>query len=354
VFFDSCPAAIQISDPTTINDVVAGVNAVMAITHCNGAAEPQGGHPFDTAAVQCAGQQSLPCNTAASPPANTFDMANSLNTQNASEAYNGTFSNMAAFNGCAAYSSWKIQNRNSGFGTRITFCFNINAGSDCSGSNEAPCLANTANGTPAGCVDTLGGDNSASDCGNPVTTFCPGGVAPTTGVMLHAVCTWSGNNGAANAPLDPQGTIGYASRSTWNNPSAASQLTNCGLIGFNNATSWNGQCDPYALQISNAGGAAYTPPAGTATVDSQDGKLQCDGDMAVIKGDYPIWGFIHLVLNAQALQSGNDAEAEDYITFLTSEEEDMTLPDYGFLRQCQLQYTRSDDAAPFNATTPNC
>jgi len=185
-----------------------------------------------------------------------------------------------------------VQNRIAGSGTRITFCFNVfGAGSD-NCANEGSSLA----------------------------------LAPTTGTEVNDVCAPS-----PGAGYDAQG---YVSRADVvadpRSGSAKTALQGCGVVTVGGFSGYNGTCDP------------------------DTSVSQCPGDADVASGRYQIWGYLHLVTNAN---TANNAAARGFVNFVTpanlggQDQEEALLVQSGFVPTCEMQFARSVDAGPYVATT---
>jgi len=78
----------------------------------------------------------------------------------------------------------------------------------------------------------------------------------------------------------------------------------------------------------------------------------CNGDLAVAEGQYPVWGYLHVDLNAAATQANVNAAAQGFLNFLQSDPDD--VQEFGFLQPCQMGNKRTDDGGPYVTTTATC
>ncbi len=198
-----------------------------------------------------------------------------------------------------------VQNRVQGPGDRITFCFNVfGAGNDLC-ANEGSALA----------------------------------LAPTAGVEVNDVCGPS-----PGAGYDAQGYVSRAAvvadpRSNPPTGSPKTALQGCGVVTVGGQSGYNGTCDP----TNPTSGYGTNPGSGVPT---------CNGDLAVALGQYQIWGYLHVDLNAAATQANTNAAAQGFLNFLQSDPDD--VQEFGFLQPCQMDVSRSVDAGPYVATTATC
>jgi hypothetical protein len=273
----------QARSSTKVNDVNGGfaVNVVNAITNCGSSTtSPQNGDPFGNThtLVSCQGAVPGTPKACGALPANTFAPPNSISTAyNAGEVWNTSSPNFVSIwiNGCTDVSVG-VQLRVPGSGTRATWCYNLyGPGSDCLGNTTA------GNAATSSVMET-------DVCGNPYTT-------PVT------------------PAADPIGTVGHTSRATilidprspdagqaGAAPGTAPPLQACGIVQANGADAWNRTCDPTVVQTTSQPYSS-TDLAGVRT---------CNGDLQVAAaGDYPMWGYEHLYLNAAATAGGANAEA---------------------------------------------
>ena|GEM_PF-1335586 len=322
-------AGAGFSFPTNpVTETNVAVNLVDAITHCSGALVPQGGAPGYTTG-ECLGsaenissaQCSDPSNNG-NPTALTFAAPDSISVQQGFQVWSNSGSDWSQFGGCAGYTPIP-QERTAGSGTKITYCFNIfGIGKD---------------------MDCMSG----------------GGYAPagTSGAETKAVC---GDFTGGNTVTDVEGTIGMTSRATILVGANASSgpLQGCGLVGLGGAsnTGWNGQCNPFALH----GTPAVAQPAALTAVNGLDGTTQCKGDMQVINGQYPAWGYGLFDTNTV---TANNAAARAFVAWLSQAGTEPAYPgtteegavqEYGFLQLCQMNISRSPDGGPYQLTGATC
>ncbi len=286
-------------DPAQINDTRIGVNVVDEIAACPGATEPNGG------AVNPAG--ATPCGAFATDPASANAASCSpadLSIAQAQLLYNQVIGNEQAVGGCNHSNA--VQNRVNGSGTRITFCFNVyGAGTDnCQNEGSAQALAGT------------------------------------TGAEVNDVCGPS----AADTPY-AQGYVSRAAvvadpRSPSNTPPLA--LQGCGVVTLGGASGYNGSCDPVDP-------STFTPQNSQPNPGS--GEITCDDDLDVAAGRYSIWGYVHLVTNANA--GGNNQSAQAFVTYAQNDEQAL-LQQSGFLLPCQMNVRRTADGGPYTTTTATC
>ncbi len=304
IFADSCVADQQpYLDPSTLVDTVLGVNVVEEIATCPGATEPNGGavHPYGT--TPCGGFSANP------GPGPTFNAVScspaGLSVQQAQALYNQQIGNEQQVGGCNHAAT--VQNRAWGAGDRITWCFTLyGPGTDnCNNTGSANGLAGTA--------------------AQAVQDVC--GINPPDGNYPQAYVS------RALVVADP--------RSTSSPPTA---LTSCGVVQVGGQTGYNGTCDP-----TNA--ATQNGATSQAWSSSPTGRI-CNGDYAVAEGQYQIWGYLHVDLNAAATQANTNAAAQGFLNFLQSDPDE--VQEFGFLQPCQMAFSRSVDAGPYVPTTPSC
>jgi len=290
-------------DPSTLADTVLGVNVVEEIATCPGAQQPNGGAVNPAGGTQCGPFSTDPGasgSSSCSPAGISLAQAQLLYTQ--------AIGNERAVGGCNH--SMAVQNRVFGSGTRITFCFNVfGAG-----------------------VDNCQNEGSAQP------------LAPTTGTEVNDVCGPTAADGNA-AGSYAQGYVSRAvvvgdPRSTARPPTA---LQGCGVVTVGGYSGYNGTCDPTNPTADPNHGYGTNPGSGVAT---------CNGDLAVALGQYQIWGYLHVDLNAAATQANTNAAAQGFLTFLQSDPDD--VQEFGFLQPCQMDVSRGYDGGPYVATTATC
>jgi len=182
-----------------------------------------------------------------------------------------------------------VQNRVHGSGDGITFCFNVfGAGND---------LCNNEGSAPA--------------------------PAPTDGVMVNDVCGPTAQAGNYAQGYVSRAVVVGDPRSSGSPPTA---LQGCGVVQVGGFSGYNASCDP-----------------GTSA-------SQCPGDADVASGRYQIWGYLHLVTNAN---TANNAAARDFVDFVQNIE-GANLVQAGFVPTCEMQFARSVDAGPYVATSAGC
>ena len=303
VFADSCAADQQpYIDPSTLVDTVLGVNVVEEVATCPSATEPNGGAVHPNGMTPCGAFSADPS------PGPTFNAVPcspaGLSVQQAQALYNQQIGIERQIGGCNR--SATVQNRALGAGDRITWCFTVyGAGSD-------PCQ----------------------------NTGSANGLAGTAAQVVQDVC---GTN-----PPDGNDAQGYLSRADVvadpRSPSSPpTALTGCGLVQVGGQTGYNGTCDPTNPTADPNRGYGTNPGSGVAT---------CNGDLAVAEGQYPVWGYLHVDLNAAATQANTNAAAQGFLTFLQSDPDD--VQEFGFLQPCQMGNKRTDDGGPYVATTATC
>ncbi len=293
VFVPSCTGSFG-RDPSRVADTELAVNVVEAIAQCGAANEPQGGGPHPPAGPN-------PCS--GSGGANGFAAPNDESVNTAQLLWNGTIGDYVQVGGVTGVPP-TIQQRVPGSGTRITWCYNING-----------------SGNDLSCVNTS-----------------PPGPALTTGAMLNDVCGNPYAAGGPTSPVDPAGTIGYASHAAVTRDPrqpAGGQLAlaGCGLVGLGGYDGYNRDCDPTDPTTSS-----YTG------MNPESNVLTCQGDLQVALGHYPAWGYEHLDVNA----SGTTTAANQFINYLFEDPDD--VQEYGFMQPCQLLNTRSADGGPYTAS----
>jgi len=300
VFPDSCANDAQPPvDPSTLVDTALGVNVVEAIATCPGAGEPNGGAVYPLGTPPCGGFSTDPGTSGAvscSPAGISLAQAQLL--------YNQQIGNEQSVGGCNHSNA--VQNRSAGSGDRITWCFNVfGAGLDnCKNEGSAQPLAGTAL------------------------------------QMVQDVCDQPSRDG-----YDAQGYVSRAAvvadpRSP-TTPSKA--LMRCGVVTVGGQSGYNGSCDPTNPTADPNHGFGTNPGSNVPT---------CNGDLAVALGQYQIWGYLHLDLNAAATQANTNAAAQGFLNFLQSDPDD--VQEFGFLQPCQMDVSRGYDAGPYVTTTATC
>jgi hypothetical protein len=251
-------------------------------------------------------------------PAQTFPYPNDISVLAAQNLWNTASgqapTDMGQIGGCPGFTP-AVQLRVPGSGTRETWCMNLY------GPGLDQCLGNATaanQGTSAGLITHL--------CGNSYSS-------------------------PATAPDDLVGTIGHASRATvlldpnnpqfgYGTPSTVAPIQECGIVALNGNDGWNRTCDPTTVNSSS-------PYSGF----NSDGVPTCNGDLQLVAGNYPMWGYMHLDLNAAATASGVNTEAHAYLNYLTTDSNaGYDALDSGFLRPCQMQVARNVDGGPYTLT----
>ena len=116
-------------------------------------------------------------------------------------------------------------------------------------------------------------------------------------------------------------------------------IRECGIVSLAGHTGYNQNCDPTQVATTSQPYAAQ----------DTNGINTCKGDLEVSPGTYQVWGYAHLDLNASAQASGNNAEAQAYLSFLTTDAgAQAELPAHGFLQLCQMQVLRVVEAGPYS------
>ncbi len=303
VFPYSCGADQQPTlDPSTLVDTVLGVNVVEEIATCPGAQQPNGGAVNPAGGTQCG-----PFSTDPGASGSSSCSPAALSLAQAQLLYNQAIGNERAVGGCNHSNA--VQGRVLGPGDRITWCFNVfGAG-----------------------IDNCNNEGSAQP------------LAPTTGSEVNDVCGPSAADGnyaqgfvsRADVVADPRSNPPTGSRKT--------TLQGCGVVTVGGFSGYNGSCDPTNPTADPNHGYGTNPGSGVAT---------CNGDLAVALGQYQIWGYLHVDLNAAATQANTNAAAQGFLNFLQSDPDD--VQEFGFLQPCQMDVSRSVDAGPYVATTATC
>ncbi len=300
VFADSCSADGQPAvDPNTLGDTVLGVNVVEEVATCPGANAPNGGAVYPLGTTPCGGFSADP-GTSGAVSCSPAD----ISVQQGQELYLQQIGNEQQVGGCGHAST--VQNRVQGAGDRITWCFNV----------YGAAIDNCQN---TGSANGLAGTTTAE-----VSDVC--GPSPQAGYYAQGYVS------RADVVADP--------RSTARPPTA---LQGCGVVQVGGQSGYNGTCDPTNPTADPNHGYGTNPGSGVAT---------CNGDLAVAKGQYPVWGYLHLDLNAAATQANTNAAAQGFLTFLQSDLDD--VQDFGFLETCQMGNKRTDDGGPYVTTTATC
>jgi len=300
VFPPSCAADNQTPlDPSTLADTVLGVNVVEEIATCPGAQQPNGGAVNPAGATQCgpfATDPGASGATSCSPAGISFAQAQLLYTQQ--------IGNERGIGGCTHSNA--VQNRVQGSGDRITFCFNVYGTGNDTCANEGSALA----------------------------------LAPTTGTEVNDVCGPTAADGNYAQGYVSRAVVVADPRNTFTPKTA---LQGCGVVTVGGYSGYNGSCDPSNPTADPNHGYGTNPGSGVPT---------CNGDLAVALGQYQIWGYLHLDLNAAATQANTNPAAQGFLNFLESAPDD--VQDFGFLQPCQMDVSRSVDAGPYVATTATC
>jgi hypothetical protein len=317
VFLSSC-AGTQARNASKVIDYNGGQGGVTGIgvqpfeviAQCPGATDLQGGSPHAPSPDnRCTG--SVPITAAGCPGTFSLNFAapNNLSVPSSQILWDNSLSDWSQVGGCAGLGP-TLQQRSPGSGTRDTICFSIFGT-----NNDGLCADNSAAGT-ASTTDV----ELTDVCGNPYTT-------------------------PATAPVDPAGTIGYATRSALVvNPlqptGGLAPLSGCGIVQLNGVSGYNGTCDPATL---STGGSSS--PSG---INAESGAATCNGDLDVVNGNVITWGYEHLYLNSSS--TANNTEAKDFIVFVAAAES-LLLQKYGFVLNCQMTVSRSQDGGPYTALT---
>ncbi len=300
VFPYSCAADNQPPlDPSTLADTVLGVNVVEEIATCPGAQQPNGGAVNPAGPTQCGAFSTDPGAsgaTSCSPAAISLAQAQLLYAQ--------AIGNERTIGGCTHANA--VQNRVQGSGTRITFCFNVfGAG-----------------------IDNCANEGSA------------GALASTTGTEVNDVCGPTAQAGNYAQGYVSRAVVVGDPRNTYTPKTA---LQGCGVVTVGGFSGYNGTCDPTNPTADPNHGYGTNPGSGVPT---------CNGDLTVALGQYQIWGYLHVDLNAAATQANTNAAAQGFLSFLESDPDD--VQEFGFLQPCQMDVSRSVDAGPYVATTASC
>jgi len=297
VFPSSCGADNQPAiDPSTLVDTVLGVNVVEEIATCPGAQQPNGGAVNPAGPTQCGPFSTDP---GASNPMSCSPAGISL--AQAQLLYAQAIGNERTVGGCNHSNA--VQNRVQGSGTRITFCFNVfGAGTDL--------------------------------CNNEGSAQAP---APTAGVMVNDVCGPTAQAGNYAQGYVSRAVVVADPRSSSSPPTT---LQGCGVVTVGGFSGYNGPCNPVNPTTNNSPSPA-------------DGVNNCNGDNDVAAGRYQIWGYLHLDLNQAAVSSGANAAAQQFVNYVQSSDSN-AVEQSGFLRPCQMGFSRSVDAGPYVATAATC
>jgi len=73
----------------------------------------------------------------------------------------------------------------------------------------------------------------------------------------------------------------------------------------------------------------------------------------VALGQYQVWGYLHLDLNQAAVSSGANTAAQQFVNYVQYSDSN-AVEQSGFLRPCQMGFSRSVDAGPYVATAATC
>ncbi len=312
VFSASCTGS-QARPASKVTDNKVAVNVVIAIAQCAGASVVQGG------AVEPANGSTFTANPCqGNGDGNndrTFVYPNDLSVGQAQALFSLTVQDLGQIGGTTG-SPPVVQNRVVGSGTRITYCDNVFGT-----GNDASCANNSFNLAPGS--------------GDEETDVCGGNPFPSPPV---------------SQPSQDVNSIGYNSRAgilvdARKSAPALTPVSGCGIVSLNNHTGWNATCNP------------LNPTTLDGPSASGDGVTECNGDNEVISGAYTPWGYEHFFLNAG---STNNAAAKQFISFLTANanvnpaptgSEQAALQQQGFMRLCQMQFTRGIDAGPFSSAS---
>ena len=152
-----------------------------------------------------------------------------------------------------------------------------------------------------------------------------------------------GNVFTSAAPIDAEGTIGYASRAgiylDGRTPAGTAKKTvqNLGIVALGGQNGWNGTCD---ATLVRGGGQ---PNAG---VNSEDNIATCNGDLQVVNGNYVAFGYEHLVTHTGTVPSS----VSGFLNFTIAAPYDIKYQAFGFMQKCQMQVARAIDGGPLSAT----
>jgi len=315
VFGGACTGGSARKVGGTYNDRTDTVNVVNSIIRCPSSSTgtptiPKGGTQASLlpgGAVECANQNGAAVTDGPPGGSGNYCAPNDLGQLAAQQLWQdfvpdwGNVGGTPAAN-CGGGFGVSTHNRSGTSGTRITWCFNIFNGVDNCGENA---------------TDALG---------------APLGLAPGTPNMLNDIC---GNSFTGAAPRADVGTAGYVSRAdvlvdprgVSSTPSRRQTLQNCGLIPLDGHTGWNGTCNPNA--------AANT-------------SSSCPGDADVQNGLYRAWGYIHFDYNKS---QASGSVVVNFINWVeTSNTSQQVFQDNGFIRSCKMNFTRSADGAPYQAS----
>jgi len=285
---------------SSIVDTIVAVNVVESIAQCPGANNLQGSSPHPTSVdVPCKGNGSGTGDA-------TFTAPNNESVQTAQLLWSSALGDYAQAGGTAGNPP-TVQQRIPGSGDRATWCQNLY------GPGNDQCVGNATN------TNTTGTELTAV-CGNPYTN-------PTT------------------SPTAGANAIGYASRAALvldprQPPGGVNALAGCGIVQLSGANGYNATCDPSNPQTQNSSNAGTNPESNYTT---------CNGDLQVAEGNYPAWGYVHLDLNAAEVSAGTNAAAQGLLNFIATDADDVR--DFGGMETCQMEFSRSMDGGPYQATT---
>jgi hypothetical protein len=299
ILFSSTCTGAQARSSSLITDHIEAVNVEEAITACSGATSPEGGVPNTPAQQPCVGfavASGAPCSAL---PSLSIAPPSSLSIPLMGNLFNNQYSDLSQIGGCSGAPS-------------------IQLGMPGSGGRTVWCDAIYGQGTDQ-CVNT--------------TTI---GVASNATTVLTDVC---GNPYTSQAPIDPVGTIGYASRATLlqdprQTTGGTAPVSGCGYVGLGVSTggAWNGPCDPTQV------GTVAQPESGT---NPEDGSTMCDGDLSVVTGQYPAWSYVHFDTHSGTPSAAVGA----YLGFIQN-------PSYtrwqasGFINPGEMNVQRTQDGGP--------
>ena len=329
VFATGCTGSFARSSSMLTGQAV-GANVVEAITACQGATAPQGASPYPgTATSPCAGS-ALATGRCPANPTNSFadysldfPYPGDVSASSAQSLWkqDGTgVSDDGRLGGCPGETPF-VQAIESGGGTRITWCDAIYGS-----YNDSLCSGNAVSGTDSADDASL----LSSVCGDAYASP-PAGPADWVGTI--------GQVSRASLLIDPRTPAAAAG-----GPAAAPPPGGCGLVRLAGYDAWNRACDPTTVTASSP----------YVAIDAA-GSPTCVGDLQVADNNYPAWGYLHAYLNAQAATTGVNAEAQAYAAFLAGDAGAQgELPAAGFLRLCQLNWTRQVDGGPISPLGAAC
>lgn len=305
VFAPSCPSTFVINPSNVVDTVLAG-NAVEAIVPCPGANEPQGGAPNEANRFPT---PQTPCQGAGSGSLH-FPAPNNISVPASTQLWSNALFDFAQVGGTLGTSP-VLQERQTGSGTRITFCDNIfgpGLDSSCQNSSSAGPTSGTKNELNAVCGAAFGNTSGPAQQG-----------AGAIGYVTRAAAT-----------IDARQATG----------STQYPMPGCGIVSLGGVNAYNADCDPSNSATFTASNSATNPVTGVAT---------CNGDLQVAEGQYAAWGYVHLSVNTHL----TNTDANAFINYAVAQQ--ALLETQGFIRSCKMLFTRAIDGGSLTANpSANC